>query len=212
MSYEATTSASGVNQRLTVSQIRYAGVQDGVLYRQIFLGPPKGHHSEGILIDLADLAVPGGLLRVDRVRASFPYTLWLGGFAVPGHQPLSKTSRAGRTIYELVTKQDQKTLVSSMIPLLGWHKPAIAHRTGTHAEYPTSTCLGLSRSTDAANSSSIAILSALVTSKSVSDDDIPTVLPHSTDYGSTGSGAVIEFASGLRIVVSFDAIEGKLAE
>ncbi|TVR02345.1 MAG: DUF2264 domain-containing protein [Spirochaetaceae bacterium] len=212
LSYEATTTAHSVASRLTVSRIRYAGACSGVVYRQIYLGPLNGHHSDGILIDLADVVIPGGLLRVDRVRSSFPHTLWLGGHSVRGHVDLETTRYDCGTGYELHGAHPD-SVRSVMIPLAGWSDAKAIHRSGTHAEFPLSTCLALSRTVTGSNVGSIALVAAIIADAPMPASAVPRVVPRSGD-GAAGlaTGAKLTFPDGRSVTVSFEGIEGRLRE
>jgi hypothetical protein len=60
----------------------YNGYRGGVLYRQaIFYTPPN--NGSGYTIDLADIVLPGCVLRVDRSRLAFEHELTLGHFGLP---------------------------------------------------------------------------------------------------------------------------------
>jgi hypothetical protein len=70
--------------------IAFNKFEDGILYRQmntqpVGLGDPnKGGVNRGPeRIDLADIIIPGGVIRVDRVRVPYRYELQLGHFALP---------------------------------------------------------------------------------------------------------------------------------
>lgn len=196
LSYEATTEAHGSPARLTVSRIRFAGYESGVFYRQIYLGPPGGHHSDGILIDLADIPIPGGLLRVDRLRASFAHTLWLGGHSVNGHvDPIDQQLRGANG-----------QGFSVMIPLLGWEGITAIKRNGTHAEFEYSTCLCLYRRIDKDAVGTLALLAAVIADIPVAEVSIPRITP----TGRLLQGAVVEFSDERKLSVSFDGIEGRL--
>lgn len=198
LSYEATTEAHGAPARLTVSRIRYAGAGEGVFYRQIYLGPPGGHHSDGLLIDLADIPIPGGLLRIDRVRASFAHTLWLGGHSVNGHVELVGQQLRGA---------DGKGL-SIMLPLLGWTGCRAVRRSGTHAEFERSTCLCLYRTTGDDAVGTMALVAAVIAAAPIDAAAVPRIVPE----GRLPRGALVEFGDGRRLRVSFDGVEGRLQE
>lgn len=213
LSYEATSDAHGVATRLKVSQMRYAGEVGGVLYRQIYLGPSGGHHSEGILIDLADIAVPGGILRVDRVRASFPHVLWLGGFSVPGHHCLKENTPSDTIRYEIAS-EETRMAGSVMVPLSGWDGARAVHRNGTHAEYRTSTSIGLYRESLHPARGSIDIVSALIVHCNPKESEIPTITSIFSDGHpdrlTPTNGIRMGFPSGVEFYVNFDGIEGRL--
>ncbi|MFY9853244.1 MAG: DUF2264 domain-containing protein, partial [Terracidiphilus sp.] len=67
---------------VTSQSILFNGVRNGVLYRQLILRKPP-NNGVGYLIDLAEITVPGGVVRVDRCRLAFEHELTLGHFGLP---------------------------------------------------------------------------------------------------------------------------------
>jgi hypothetical protein len=57
------------------------GVIHNVLYRQAIMRKPP-NNGVGYIIDLAEVALPGGVLRVDRFRMAFEYELTLGHYGL----------------------------------------------------------------------------------------------------------------------------------
>lgn len=71
------------NRAYTTSQnMMFNGMKDGVLYRQAIMRKPP-NNGVGYIIDLADIVIPGGVIRVDRSRLAFEYELTLGHFGLP---------------------------------------------------------------------------------------------------------------------------------
>ncbi|MFW6247810.1 MAG: DUF2264 domain-containing protein [bacterium] len=71
------------NARYTHSEsMLYNGFRDGVLYRQAIMRKPP-NNGVGYIIDLAEIAIPGGVIRADRSRMAFEHELTLGHFGLP---------------------------------------------------------------------------------------------------------------------------------
>ena len=71
------------NRRFTTSKnMTYNGVHNNVLYRQAIMRTPP-NNGVGYIIDLAEIMIPGGVIRVDRSRLAFEYELTLGHFGLP---------------------------------------------------------------------------------------------------------------------------------
>jgi hypothetical protein len=71
------------NQNYTFAQnMLFNGVRGGVLYRQAIMRRPP-NNGLGYIIDLADIIIPGGIIRVDRSRLAFEYEITLGHFGMP---------------------------------------------------------------------------------------------------------------------------------
>ncbi|MDR2038120.1 MAG: DUF2264 domain-containing protein [Bacteroidales bacterium] len=71
------------NKQFTISQsMLYNGVRGNVLYRQAIMRKPP-NNGVGYIIDLAEITIPGGVIRVDRTRLAFEYELTLGHYGMP---------------------------------------------------------------------------------------------------------------------------------
>jgi hypothetical protein len=71
------------NAEFTTSQsMLYNGVHDGILYRQAIMRRPP-NNGLGYIIDLADITIPDGVIRVDRSRLAFEHELTLGHYGLP---------------------------------------------------------------------------------------------------------------------------------
>ena len=71
------------NARFSTSQnMVYNGVKSGIIYRQAIMRKPP-NNGVGYIIDLADIVVPGGVIRVDRSRLAFEHELTFGHFGLP---------------------------------------------------------------------------------------------------------------------------------
>ena len=66
----------------TSQSMVYNGVKNGVIYRQAVMRKPP-NNGVGYIIDLADIIIPGGIIRVDRSRLAFEHELTLGHFGIP---------------------------------------------------------------------------------------------------------------------------------
>jgi hypothetical protein len=75
-------SQSRIARYSTAQSILFNGERDHVLYRQILMRRPP-NNGIGYIIDLAEITVPGGVIRVDRCRLAFEHELTLGHFGLP---------------------------------------------------------------------------------------------------------------------------------
>ncbi len=74
---------SAKNRLFTTSQsMLYNGVRKDVLYRQAIMRKPP-NNGVGYIIDLAEITIPGGVIRIDRTRLAFEYEVTLGHFGLP---------------------------------------------------------------------------------------------------------------------------------
>lgn len=80
---QALRNAADKNAEFTTSQsMLYNGMRDGVLYRQAIMRKPP-NNGVGYIIDLAEITIPGGVIRVDRSRLAFEHELTLGHYGLP---------------------------------------------------------------------------------------------------------------------------------
>lgn len=71
------------NRAYTTSQnMVYNGVKNNIIYRQAIMRKPP-NNGVGYIIDLSDIIIPGGVIRVDRSRLAFEHELTLGHFGMP---------------------------------------------------------------------------------------------------------------------------------
>jgi hypothetical protein len=66
----------------TSESMLYNGVRNDIIYRQAIMRKPP-NNGVGYIIDLAEIVIPGGIIRVDRSRMAFEYELTLGNFGLP---------------------------------------------------------------------------------------------------------------------------------
>ena len=132
---------SGQNAEFTTSQsMLYNGMRHEVLYRQAIMRKPP-NNGIGYIIDLAEIIIPGGVVRVDRSRLAFEHELTLGHYGLPhlaGHQ-------AAVNQFEDETK---KVITASipgrqlaLIAYRGWDTASSMVHSGRNAEADESTVL-----------------------------------------------------------------------
>jgi hypothetical protein len=119
--------------------------EDGILYRvqntqPVGLGDPnKGGVNRGPeRIDLADIIIPGGVIRVDRVRVPYRNELQLGHFALPHLKgKAAEVERNGDALIASIA--DGRKL--ALVPLLGWDKTDVALHSNLNPEAEQSSVL-----------------------------------------------------------------------
>ncbi|WP_430974258.1 DUF2264 domain-containing protein [Sunxiuqinia rutila] len=110
------------NRSYTISQsMLYNGVRKGVLYRQAIMRKPP-NNGVGYMIDLADITIPGGVIRVDRSRLAFEYELTLGHFGLPH-------LNGGKAVVNQFESKDKQVITAAipgrqlaLIAYRGWDK------------------------------------------------------------------------------------------
>ena len=126
-------------------------MRDGVLYRQLIMRKPP-NNGVGYIIDLAEITVPGGVIRVDRCRLAFEHELTLGHFGLPHMGGKHGRGRANsRTRSRKVITASIPAGESALIAYGGWDGvQSLVHR-GFNAEAEESTVLFAHRRRTAQN-------------------------------------------------------------
>jgi hypothetical protein len=154
--------SSDKNKTYTTSQsMVYNGMKDGVIYRQAIMRKPP-NNGVGYIIDLADIIIPGGVIRVDRSRLAFEHELTLGHFGLP------HIKGAGATVNNY-DDGSKKTMTASikgrqiaLIAYAGWDKLDSNIHKDRNAEADESTVLYAYRKRTAKNPAMEVIITALL--------------------------------------------------
>jgi hypothetical protein len=188
--------------------MRYAGMRDGVLYRQLMF---RGESPmPEVVVDLADIIIPGGVVRVDRIRADGAYALRLGHFGLPhesGVSPTVATWQSEERAFATARVGGRAVLLGSY---RGWDRVAAGEHPGKNVEAATSTVLHAVRNRER---------------RAPEVDWLVTLMLHRTDGGewsraeidpvarieSGGHAALrVHFKNGDVRTVDFSEIEGSL--
>lgn len=197
------------NAGFTTSQrIVFNGVLNGVLYRQLLIrkSPNKGVDH---VIDLAEISIPGGVIRVDRCRLALEHELTLGHYGLPH-------IRGQRAVLRLFEIGNAKCLTASIpgrqvafIAYYGWDfVSAQAHR-GFNAEAEESTVLGAYRKRTAKTPPMEPMISAMLhkTDNHAWTQEELSPLRNMQLVNVTPSGSVIgaelTLSEGIKYVVNF---------
>jgi hypothetical protein len=129
------------SRQYTISQsMMFNCEQNGVIYRQAIMRRPP-NNGVGYIIDLADIIIPGGVIRIDRSRLAFEYELTLGHFGLPhikGEKPvISRFEDGNRKVITAAIKGRQVALIAYH----GWDKLETVEHTNRNAEADESTVI-----------------------------------------------------------------------
>ncbi len=134
----------------TSQSMVFNGVRDGVIYRQALMRRPP-NNGVGYIIDLADIIIPGGIIRVDRSRMAFEHELTLGHFGMPHLD--------GRPAEVSMFETDGRKVITAsvngrriaLITYSGWDKVGSMTHTDRNAERDDSTVIFATRRRTAKN-------------------------------------------------------------
>ena len=194
-----------------MADLRFAGVRDNVLYRQAHLPGWMGR------VDLAEIIIPGGVIRVDRIRLGCPNDLLLGHFGLPhlsGAAVVERHERAGRAV---IAAQVPDGRAVALVALHGWDEVGVETHAGLSAEADESTVLYARRTRREAYAGMGLVITLLLhrTDGQAFGAEVDAVASVTVaDWAPSGSplGATIYLAGGAVRTVDFGFIEGNLSQ
>lgn len=124
----------------TSESMLYNGVRKDVVYRQAIMRKPP-NNGVGYIIDLAEIIIPGGVIRVDRSRMAFEHELTLGHFGLPHINGI-------KAVVKQFEERNRKVITANipgrsvaLITYNGWDKIDNLVHKGRNAEADESTVL-----------------------------------------------------------------------
>ena len=203
------------NRSFTISQsMFFNGVRKDVLYRQAIMRRPP-NNGVGYIIDLAEITIPGGVIRVDRSRLAFEYELTLGHFGMPhvGGQ---------KAIVNQFEDGDKKVITASipgrrvaLITYHGWDKLDSLLHTNRNAEADESTVIFAYKKRMAKNPPMELMISVMIhrmdnqewTEEELSPIKDIQIMDITPEYSALG--ATITLYNGEKYEIDFKDIDGK---
>lgn len=137
----AVSNNAEARKEFTISQsMMFNGMRNGILYRQAIMRKPP-NNGVGYIIDLADIIIPGGVIRVDRTRLAFEHELTLGHFGLP--------HRGGEKAEVIRYEKDGRLIITAsitgrrvaLICYTGWDEVNSLVHAGRNAEADESTVI-----------------------------------------------------------------------
>lgn len=205
------------NARYTTSQsVLYNGVRGGVVYRQAIMRKPP-NNGIGYIIDLADIIIPGGVIRVDRSRLAFEHELTLGHYGLP-HVNGAKAvvSQFEDPLKKVITASIPGRKVA-LIAYQGWDSLGCLVHSGMNAEAEESTILYAYKKRMAKNPAMELMITVLLhktddsewTEEELSPIESLDLAEMSASYSPLG--AVITLKTGQKYEIDFANLDGKKA-
>jgi hypothetical protein len=198
---------------LLPNSIAFFGERDKVLYRQLSL---QSHEDVEGRIDLADIAVPFGVIRVDRLRAHVKHELNLGHYGLPclpGEETMiSRLSIDGRPAITASAGRRHLALVAYH----GWTEVQVKEHQGLHPEAFTSRVIYAKRMQPldyAGMDLLVTILLHKIGSEPFQQEELALIHKFRIiPFTSSGQpcGAEIEMVDGKIYCIDFKDIEGNL--
>ena len=182
----------------TSQSMVFNGVHEGVIYRQVLMRRPP-NNGVGYIIDLADIIIPGGVIRVDRSRMAFEHELTQGHFGMPhidgNPAEVRQFEKDGRKVIT-ASINGRKT---ALIIYEGWDSLQKLTHTKHNAETDERTVIYAYRKRTAKNPPMELMISALVHKTDDSewtDEELSTVgeiriLDVTPEYAALGTGLTL---------------------
>lgn len=196
--------------------IMYGGEEDGVLYRRIYFDFVDTF-KDNPAIDLADIPISNGIIRIDRVRISEkPYELLLGHYGLPHIDGICDIEEKTINDNQVVIGKT-KGLQLAFIPYRGWDEISYKHNNNKNAMTEKSTLIYSTSRRDKMYSG-IYLLITVMLHKTDNDNWTKEELSpiEKVEYCDVskrgGCGAVnLLLKDGREILVDFNKIEGRLS-
>ncbi len=191
----------------------FNGQREGVLYRQAIMRRPP-NNGVGYIIDLAEITLPGGVLRVDRTRLAFEYELTLGHYGLPHIDGIAATvekrEESDRTI--LISRIPGRSV--ALILYNGWDQLESKVHQGNNAEAEASTVLYAHKTVPTVNPPldimMVAMLHKMDDSEWTESELSPVKSFNIQEMTATGSpfGVEIELNTSEKFLVDYQNIDG----
>jgi hypothetical protein len=194
----------------------FNGFREGVLYRQAIMRRPP-NNGVGYIIDLAEIPLPGGVIRVDRSRLAFEYELTLGHFGMPH-------LKGERAVVEQFEFSNRKVITASingrsvaLIAYSGWDSVEYLVHEGRNAEADESTVIFTRKKRLTKNPPMELMISAMLHKTDDSEwteeelDPVKEIRIMDIMPSMSPLGAEITLRNGEEFIVDFKDIDGKRA-
>jgi hypothetical protein len=200
--------------RLLPYSVGFCGERDGVVYRHLEV---KAHHDVPGRFDLADIVVPGGVLRIDRMRLSTRNETTLGHFGLPHID-------GDAAKVELRTVDGHDCIIASisgrqvaLVALHGWDDVDYRMHKGHNAEAEESTVIFAHRKR-IKHYQGMALLASLMLCKTndepFTDEELSVVKsfkPVAWFESGQPMGAEVELADGRSVTIDYGHVEGNIS-
>lgn len=194
----------------------YSGLRTGVLYRRL-VHDFEGAFGDRPVIDLADWALPDGLVRCDRIRITDPeYRLQLAHYALPVVDGACQVTerKPADGIRAITVSSGRRRL--ALVVARGWQELSSHRDNGLHPETRESLLLSTTSRHSGRYSGAplrISLLLHRIDAEDWSDEELwPFTDLRIHAIGPTGSAPFVEFMlrDGQERTVDFSGVEGRL--
>lgn len=205
---------SDKNTKFTTAQnFLYNGVRNDIIYRQLIMRKPP-NNGVGYIIDLAEIIIPGGVIRVDRSRMAFEHELTLGHFGLPHIEgQKAKINQSEDKTKKIITASITGRKIA-LITYHGWDELRSFTHNNRNAEADESTVIYAYKKRTQKNPPMELMISVMLhrmDDKEWSQEELsPIKKIELIDVMKTGSvlGAEITLPNGKKHIIDFNEIDG----
>ncbi len=198
----------------TSQSMLYNGIRDDIIYRQAIMRKPP-NNGVGYIIDLAEITIPGGVIRVDRSRLAFEHELTLGHYGMPH-------IKGEKAVIEQFESANKKVITAAipgrrvaMITYNGWDEAGSIIHNNLNAEADQSTVIYARRKRLAKNPAMELMITVMLhkmddsewTREELSPIKEINIMEVTSSYSVLG--ARITLSDNKKYVVDFKDIDGK---
>ncbi|MGV3705582.1 MAG: DUF2264 domain-containing protein [Arcticibacter sp.] len=178
---------------------RFRKYEEGIYYRDVVLA------SDSLVrMNLADITLPNGILRIDRNISSVPADVRLGHYALPVLKGDVKSRTMKVKVYEIHI-MDNGVYQLAMVALRGWGNPELVHATGLHPESMKSAVFNVSTSFKPGDKQGAVYATLMLWKKSGEKWSTEELVPvKELRYSAATNQVNITMSKGQPKVVSFD--------
>lgn len=171
---------------------------EGIYYRDVVLETNKN-----IKMNLADITMPNGILRVDRNISTDAVSMRLGHYALPElKKPISVRSQKVKNYQATIIDNGEYQL--AMVPVLGWSNTEMVSATGLHPVSKNSKVLIVTDDFDPAKKANQVYATLMLWKKSGEKWSSKELMPiKKISPSANGSTVEIQFVDGSKKTVQF---------
>lgn len=170
--------------------------EKGVYFRDAVL-----ENNENVQLQLADIPLPNGILRIDRIKTADSMQVRLGHYALPALQGNIKKTSIKRKGHE-INIISNGVYQLAMVPLTGWNKTYISDTKDVHPEANESAVIN-TESLITGNKSPRLYVTLMLWKKAGEKWKKKELLPVKK-IKETGSGILIQMAGGRKKIIYFN--------
>jgi hypothetical protein len=206
-------------------KIEFNKFEDGIMYRTLDMkagGGANSMHSYVVnkgpeRIDLADIVIPGGVIRVDRIRLPYSNDLHLGHYALPhlGGKDAEVTGLEAEGCQSITASIENRQV--AMTAVHGWSSLQFAvHGKGLNAEADSSTVIYAARTVDKNYGGMEVLITVMLHRKDnrnwTEAELMPILRFEILPWAPSGQpcGVRLELKDGRSILIDYGSLEGNL--